>query len=114
MHHPVAQPEHHGGRVLIGGTRPLVGALAPQPQVPSNSSGDRHSTPHSSDTGKLWSPAFHFADDAPVQNQRKRTVRPSKDALPSYALNDSGTSGASTRNRSVGPDSVSSPFSSSA
>lgn len=73
--------------------------------MPSKTSGDRHSTPVSSDTGKLWSPAFHFAEDAPVQNHRKCTVRPSKDAFPSYALNCNGTSGAGTRNRSAGSSS---------
>ncbi len=83
-------------------------------RCPSNTSGERHSTPFSSPTGKFWSPAFHFADDAPVQNHRKLTVRPSNEALPSYALNDSGPFGGSTRNRSAGPDSVSSARSSSA
>ncbi len=83
-------------------------------RCPSKISGDRHSTPLSSPTGKLWSPAFHFAEDAPVQDQRNCTDVPSKDAFPSYALNCSGASGAATRCRSTGPDSVSRPFSSSA
>ena len=59
------------------------------------------STPASSLTGKDWSPAFHFAEEAPVQNQRKETTLPSKDALPSYALNWSGAGGAATRNSSA-------------
>ena len=65
-------------------------AARPRPRssrrCPSKTSGDRHSTPVSSDTGKLWSPAFHFADDAPVQNHRKRTVRAVEGRLPVVRL----------------------------
>src|SRR5690606_32669438 len=83
-------------------------------RCPSNTSGDRHSTPLSSPTGKRWSPAFHFADEAPVQNHRKETAEPSNEAFPSYALKLSGGLGASTRWRSAGPDSVSAERNSSA
>lgn len=110
VHGPVSEPEHHRRRILID-LRPrglLARLTRQQPQVPSNTSGERHSTPLSSATGKLWSPAFHFADEAPVQNHRKFTVFPSKDAFASYALNCRGATGASTRYRSAGSPS---PFS---
>src|SRR5690606_18652897 len=63
-------------------------------RCPSKTSGERHSTPVNSPTGKRWSPAFHLAEDAPVQNQRKETALPSNDARPSYALKRSGAAGA--------------------
>ena len=43
---------------------PVSGALPPRGSSrrwPPVTSGERHSTPSSSATGKLWSPAFHFA-----------------------------------------------------
>ena len=48
---------------------------------------------------------FSRAVDLPaaaVENQRKETVSPSKETLPSYALNCSGGGGAATRWRSAG------------
>ncbi|CAM5727145.1 hypothetical protein SANTM175S_09272 [Streptomyces antimycoticus] len=65
-------------------------------------SGDRRSTPVSSSIRKCGSPTFHFSEEAPVQNQRKEIALPSKDALPSYALKDSGAGGTVTRCASAG------------
>lgn len=99
---PVAEPEDHRGRVLVRVAGPFGVVARPQPQIAVQQLGERQSTPLRSATGKCWSPAFHLAVEAPVQNQRKDTVRPSNAALASYALNDCGPVGAATRKRSAG------------
>lgn len=98
MHRPVPEPKDDRRRILIGlrGLRGR-GRTAQQPQMALEHLGERHSTPLRSATGKLWSPAFHLAEEAPVQNHRKDTDLPSKDAFPSYALNCNGPSGGLTR-----------------
>ncbi len=93
-------PPPDPGRPAPPAPWPRPGAAAAE--CPSNSSGERHSTPLRSPTGNVLSPAFHFADDAPVQNQRKDTDLPSKDALPSYALNWSGARAAPPDSRRTG------------